>query len=173
MRIGTSLRLKFKIDLDDFAYTNVKRVELTMRQAYKNVLIRNLVIDEDCFYIDLSEEEMYLFQPEKVRMQLKMVYPDGKVIATCIYERVIKNMLNKEVTTNLELQEESPRDPQIINMHIEEEFVTGEGTNDYNRLFNKPSINGTTLEGDLTLKDLGIVTPSVEDENLLLIFKEG
>lgn len=31
----------------------------------------------------------------------------------------------------------------------------GTGTKDYNALDNKPSINGTTLQGDLTLEDIG------------------
>lgn len=31
----------------------------------------------------------------------------------------------------------------------------GGGTTDYNQLTNKPSINGTTLQGDLTLEDIG------------------
>lgn len=168
MRIGTSLKLKFKIDLDDFAYDKVKRAELTMQQHYKNVLIRNLSIDEDCFYINLTEEDMYLFKPEKVRIQIKLVYPDGKVIATCIHERLIKGILNDELTTDVKLAEEPKRDPQVINMHIEEEFVTGDGTNDYNQLINKPVVNGTTLEGAMSLRDLGIVKPSkVEGENLL------
>lgn len=30
------------------------------------------------------------------------------------------------------------------------------GTHDYDNLINKPSINGVTLEGDLSLEDLGI-----------------
>lgn len=169
MRIGTSLRLKFKIDLDNFAYQNVKRAELTMRQSYTNVLIRNLVISENCFYIDLSEEDMYLFKPEKVRIQLKLVYPDGKVLATCIHERVIKNLLNPELTTNLELAEEKKsKDPEVINMHIEEEFVTTDGTFDYDMLVNKPTINGTTLEGTLSLQDLGIITPNTVDGETLI-----
>ena len=169
MRIGTSLRLKFKIDLDNFAYQNVRRAELTMRQSYTNVLIRNLVISENCFYIDLSEEDMYLFKPEKVRIQIKLVYPDGKVLATCIHERVIKNLLNPELTTNLQLSEEKKsKDPEVINMHIEEEFVTTDGTFDYDMLVNKPTINGTTLEGTLSLQDLGIVTPKTVDGETLI-----
>ena len=31
----------------------------------------------------------------------------------------------------------------------------GTGTKDYNALDNKPSVNGTTLQGDLTLQDIG------------------
>lgn len=34
----------------------------------------------------------------------------------------------------------------------------GTGTKDYNALDNKPSINGTTLQGDLTLEDIGAVS---------------
>lgn len=168
MRIGTSLRLKFKIDLDDFDYSKVKRAELTMHQFYKNVIIRNLVIDEDCFWIDLSEEDMYLFKPEKVRIQIKLVYPDGKVIATCIHERMIKGMLNDELTTNIKMESETrSQDPELIHVHIEEEFVQGMGTSDYNELINKPVINGTTLEGTMTLPDLGVLTPTVENEKLI------
>lgn len=32
----------------------------------------------------------------------------------------------------------------------------GTGTDDYNRLINKPKINGVELIGDVSLKDLGI-----------------
>lgn len=41
---------------------------------------------------------------------------------------------------------------------------------DYNELENKPSINGTTIEGDLELDELGIseLTPEMVSE----IFKE-
>lgn len=168
MRIGTSLRLKFKIDLDDFDYSKVKRAELTMHQFYKNVIIRNLVIDEDCFWIDLSEEDMYLFKPEKVRIQIKLVYPDGKVIATCIHERTIKGLLNDELTTNLKMGSETRQeDPELLYVHIEEEFVQGAGTSDYNLLYNKPVINGTTLEGEMQLADIGALTPTVENEKLI------
>ena len=32
----------------------------------------------------------------------------------------------------------------------------GEGTKDYNKLNNKPQLNGTTLQGNQSLEDLGI-----------------
>ena len=38
---------------------------------------------------------------------------------------------------------------------IKEQGGGGGGTKDYNALDNKPSINGTTLQGDLTLEDIG------------------
>jgi len=38
---------------------------------------------------------------------------------------------------------------------IKEQGGGGGGTTDYNALDNKPSINGTTLQGDLTLEDIG------------------
>ena len=38
---------------------------------------------------------------------------------------------------------------------IKEQGGGGGGTKDYNALENRPSINGTTLQGDLTLEDIG------------------
>ena len=38
---------------------------------------------------------------------------------------------------------------------IHDEGGTG-GTNDYNKLINKPSLNGTTLQGDLTSEDVHV-----------------
>ena len=41
------------------------------------------------------------------------------------------------------------------------------GTNDYNELINKPSINGTTLEGNKSTAELKMNIPTVQDENLV------
>ena len=41
------------------------------------------------------------------------------------------------------------------------------GTTDYNALENKPSINGTVLEGDKTTSELKVNTPTVEGEKLI------
>lgn len=43
---------------------------------------------------------------------------------------------------------------------------------DYNELENKPSINGTTLESDLELEDIGIseLTPDMVSEIFLEVF---
>lgn len=43
--------------------------------------------------------------------------------------------------------------------------TTGSGTNNYNNLSNKPSINGVVLQGNKTSKDLGIYTPTTLYEN--------
>lgn len=37
------------------------------------------------------------------------------------------------------------------------------GTADYNSIINKPSINGVTLEGELSLEDLGILEAQASD----------
>ena len=95
MRRGTTPRLIFTID--DFDYSLVHRAEITMRQAYKNILIRNLVIEEDYMYLDLSLEDTLLFTPQLGYIQIKFLYPDGHVIATDIKELRIKEILN-EVT---------------------------------------------------------------------------
>lgn len=49
----------------------------------------------------------------------------------------------------------------------------GGGTTDYNALSNKPSLNGTTLEGPLTSKDVDVesdydATYDPEEENLII-----
>lgn len=48
-----------------------------------------------------------------------------------------------------------------------DEHGGGGGTTDYADLENKPKINGTTLSGNKSLSDLGIVTPTVENETLI------
>ena len=40
-------------------------------------------------------------------------------------------------------------------MAIKDQGGGGGGTTDYNQLINKPTIIGTTLQGDLTLEDIG------------------
>ncbi len=41
---------------------------------------------------------------------------------------------------------------------IEQGGGGGGGTNDYNKLINKPTLNGTTLEGDMTSTDVGVAS---------------
>lgn len=41
------------------------------------------------------------------------------------------------------------------------------GTTDYNDLDNKPSLDGHVLQGNTTLSELGIVTPKVDNENMI------
>lgn len=62
--------------------------------------------------------------------------------------------------------------PQI-ELEIQEVFEGGgsaEETNDYEKLINKPSINGVTLQGDRSFEDLG-VTPLTNMEILEIINK--
>ena len=50
------------------------------------------------------------------------------------------------------------------------------GTSDYTELENKPSINGVTLEGDLSLNDLGILQPvnySMTEQNTHVKWIDG
>lgn len=58
---------------------------------------------------------------------------------------------------NLELLNES----ESIELKLEENSKGG--TNNYNELDNKPQINGKTLQGNLTLEDLGIIVNAVKD----------
>lgn len=45
------------------------------------------------------------------------------------------------------------------------------GTADYRSIINKPSINGVTLEGDLSFSDLGIL--EAQDSDIEALFQEG
>ena len=50
------------------------------------------------------------------------------------------------------------------------------GTTNYNELENKPSINGVTLEGELSLNDLGILQPvnySINEQNTHVKWIDG
>ena len=49
----------------------------------------------------------------------------------------------------------------------------GGGTNDYNQLINKPTLNGVPLEGDMVSKDVKVeadydATYNPEDENVII-----
>mgnify|MGYP007101925268 FL=1 len=55
-----------------------------------------------------------------------------------------------------------------FNVQMKEQIITYGGEVDYvERVVNKPSINNVILEGNKTLSELGIVTPSVTEENLI------
>lgn len=50
---------------------------------------------------------------------------------------------------------DAPRDPNCNPCNVEMGVVSG-STDNYNNLYNKPTINGLTLEGNLTTSDLRI-----------------
>ena len=68
-------------------------------------------------------------------------------------------ILNKDVGFNDEKQE------LTINGEVHKIRAGGQGTTDYRDLDNKPRVNGVTLTGNKTLRDLGI-TPTVTNETL-------
>ena len=68
-------------------------------------------------------------------------------------------ILNKDVGFNDEKQE------LTINGEVHKIRSGGQGTTDYGDLDNKPKVNGVTLSGNKSLRDLGI-TPTVTNETL-------
>ena len=68
-------------------------------------------------------------------------------------------ILNKDVGFNDEKQE------LTINGEVHKIHGGGQGTTDYGDLDNKPKVNGVTLTGNKSLRDLGI-TPTVTNETL-------
>ena len=79
--------------------------------------------------------------------------------------------MNETIDIDIEINTDSSIDTDIqtsdgeIDTDIE---VSTGGTNDYNDLINKPSIEGVELVGDKTLEELGVeaLTPQEIDELL-------
>lgn len=73
---------------------------------------------------------------------------------------------------NIQLDLDNKNDNIEIELEKNEKVGTGEGTDNYNVLKNKPSINGVVLEGnktslDLSLQDLMNSISNSEIENIL------
>lgn len=85
--------------------------------------------------------------------------------------------LNAEITANTEAiatKQETlyPGDNISIERDAETDHLvissTGGGTGDYDQLINKPSINGSTIEGNMTSEDIDVAPkPKVVGENLI------
>ena len=79
--------------------------------------------------------------------------------------------MNETIDIDIEINTDSSIDTDIQTsdgeIDIDIEISTG-GTNDYNDLINKPSIEGVELVGDKTLEELGVeaLTPQEIDELL-------
>lgn len=65
-------------------------------------------------------------------------------------------MIDNEIVINIDVSESD---------EIKIEDVVDIGTKDYNKLKNKPTLNGIILEGDLTSEDLNIVAEGISYEN--------
>ena len=79
--------------------------------------------------------------------------------------------MNEAIDIDIEINTDSSIDTDIQTsdgeIDTDIEISTG-GTNDYNDLINKPSIEGVELVGDKTLEELGVeaLTPQEIDELL-------
>lgn len=87
-------------------------------------------------------------------------------------EKIIHSMTGDQVT--LEPPQSRVEEDLLALKEVIEQGGGGGGTKDYNALDNKPSINGTTLQGDLTLEDIGAAsngsknTYDAEGENVTI-----
>ena len=68
-------------------------------------------------------------------------------------EKIIHSMIGDQVA--LEPPQSRVEEDLLSLKEVIEQGGGGGGTKNYNALDNKPSINGTTLQGDLTLEDIG------------------
>lgn len=83
-------------------------------------------------------------------------------------EKIIHSMIGDQV----ELEPPQSRVEEDL-LTLKEVIEQGGGTTDYNALQNKPSINGTTLEGNLNSEDVGVeknhtVTYNPDSENVVV-----
>lgn len=68
----------------------------------------------------------------------------------------------------LEIGRKSPQ----LELTISHKSDSG-GTNNYNRLINKPSIQGTTLQGDKSFEELGLHRVTEQDIDRIIYGQEG
>ena len=95
MRRGTTPTLTFKLNFDD--YSLVDRMELTLFQGYKNLFTRVLDITENGPTITLSQEDTLRLEVGTCKIQIKVIFLDGKVYATGIKELPVYDILDDEV----------------------------------------------------------------------------
>ena len=64
-----------------------------------------------------------------------------------------------------DLEGDISSDEQELETEISLPDAEGSGTSDYNELYNKPSINGTQLKGDVSLEALGVDLDAILEES--------
>lgn len=71
-------------------------------------------------------------------------------------EKIIHSMTGDQVV--LEPPQSRVEEDLLALKEVIEQGGGGGGTTDYNKLTNKPTLNGTTLEGDMTSTDVGVAS---------------
>jgi hypothetical protein len=102
---------------------------------------------DDSFSVGLTTDQDDIFSgTNQLNIEVDMAVSDGNIVMS---HEDINNMLNMDLNGN------------ILNVQ--------DGTYDYNALYNKPKISGTTLIHDVPLVDIGVdILTNSELESLLV-----
>lgn len=102
---------------------------------------------DDSFFVDLATDQDDIFSgTNQLNIEVDMAVSDGNIVMN---HEDIDNMLNMDLNGNI--------------------LSVQGGTYDYNELYNKPKISGTTLIHDVPLVDIGVdILTNSELENLLV-----
>lgn len=93
MTRGTTPTITFTIDNLDYSLLN--KAELTIRQLYKNVLIKDLDILENEMQVTFTEEETLQMKAGVCELQIKLLFNSGEVLATNIVKTSVEEILNE------------------------------------------------------------------------------
>ena len=97
MRLGTTPTFEFEIPLEAKVVT---RAKITFRQNRTIIVEKKdeCVIGEKKISVDLTQEETFLFDPRyKADVQLRVVTPEGEVLATDVHTIDVLECLDREV----------------------------------------------------------------------------
>ena len=95
MTRGTTPTLTFSFG-DDVDMSLIDYAELTIRQQLKNKLIKRLAkdIDNNAFYVYLSEKETLSLESGDCQLQVKIKLTDGGIVASSIETLTVNEILN-------------------------------------------------------------------------------
>ena len=95
MTRGTTPTLTFSFG-DDVDMSLIDYAELTIRQQLKNKLIKRLAkdIDNNAFYVYLSEKETLSLESGDCQLQVKIKPTDGGIVASSIETLTVNEILN-------------------------------------------------------------------------------
>lgn len=156
-------------------------VSIQQGSRFVNFHKEDLEISEDTIYLTMPQEISGKFVGDKVaNVQVNILYNNGRRKPTNWKQVWIKPNLCRRPIEGAELNwspaeniinsVELTSDDFDVNLEMDLSTSGGGGSDDYNQLRNKPSIEGNLLVGNKTFPQLGLDTLSVQEiEKILYI----
>lgn len=112
--------------------------------------------DQGKVYVTLSQEETLMLNPGKMKCQIRYLDKNGFAYATECKTVDVNDILADGVIGDLGVSGTNENNVSFdVLMQVEEGQVLS-GTDNYDKLINKPTLNETVLVGSVTLSDIGI-----------------